>query len=398
MPRVKKNKVPEEEQKTTPPVSEIWEEMQKMKPATVKLDEVYLDPNNPRLEVLKGEPIPDEKLTEPSIQQWCLGQLKQSKKFGIQDLIESIRTSGFCTIDRVVLRPLDKDRYIVIEGNRRVAALQTLRDEHEKLRMPLPENILKGILEFEALVYKGERPDIAWIVQGFRHAPEAIKEWDDFAKAKFFAELEMKGRKPTEIARTFSVRPRADVSNLIRSYYGFQQAREDEDYGDRLIPSDHFGFFNEVIFPTPELRDKWLGWNNNERKFRNAENLNKFLSLIDRGKITISRETRDDLPKLLFQPNYADILERFEQEKGLSIQQCSGWIKVREPKPPLLPDISGILESLKRMKNEIDMLPLTPISGLGKTADEKEQKNQILTLLNELAEALKRQIKMLSVK
>jgi len=98
---------------------------------------------------------------------------------------------------------------------------------------------------------------------------------------------------------------------------------------------------------------------------------------------------------LLFQLNCADILERFEQEKGLTIRQCSGLIKLREPLP--LPDISGSLDSLRRIKNEIDRLLLTPISGLGKTSEEKEQKNQILTLLNEIVEAVKRQIKMLSV-
>ena len=71
---------------------------------------------------------------------------------------------------------------------------------------------------------------------------------------------------------------------------------------------------------------------------------------------------------------------------------------MREFKPSPLLDIPGILESLRRIKNEIDLLPLTPISGLGETSEGKEQKSQILTLLNEIVEAVKRQIKMLSVK
>jgi len=390
MPRVKKIQTQEEQK--TPSISEIWEALQKTKPEKVKLDQVYLDPNNPRLEVSKRELIPDKRLIEPGIQQGCLERLKD---FGVKDLVESIRTSGFCTIDRVVLRPLDKDKYIVVEGNRRVAALMTLRDEYYKRGIPVSENILNGILEFEALVYEGDRQDIAWIIQGFRHAPEAIMAWEDFPKAKFFAELEMKGRKATEIARTFSVKPRKRVSELIRSYYGFQQAKDDDDYGDQLIPDKHFSFFNQIIFPTPELRDKWLDWNDAEKRFRNAENLNEFLSWIVQGKITISTDTRDDLPKLLFQPEYRDILERFREKDN--IQDSHKEIVRREPKPAPSPDIPEILGNLKRMKNEIDMLPLTPISGLGKTSEEREQRSQILTLLNELVEALKRQIKMLIV-
>jgi len=394
MPRRKKSGSNEEGK--NPLVSEIWEEMQKMKPEKVRLDQVYLDPNNPRLEVLKREPIPDERVTEPGVQQGCLEHLKELKKSGIKDLVESIRTSGFCTIDRVVLKKLDKDKYIVVEGNRRVASLKILDEEHKKGRVTVPENILNGIQEFWALVYEGERPDIAWIVQGFRHAPEAIIDWEDFSKAKFFAELEKTGRTATEIAKMFNVRPRADVSNLIRSYNGFQQAKGDEDYGDQLIPSDHFGFFSKVIFPRIELRDKWLDWSSNKRKFRNTESLNKFSSWIVDGKITITPETRDYLPKLLFQPDYEDILERFEEEKGLTIQQCSGWIKAKEPKPVPSPDIPGIIVDLKRMKDKIDMLPLRPIKRLEKTSEEKEQKEQILTLLNEMVEALNDQITMLS--
>lgn len=387
-----RKKIGSNEEEKNPIVSEIWEEMQKMEPERVRLDQVYLDPNNPRLEVLKREPVPDERVTELGVQQGCLEHLKA---LGVKDLVGSIRTSGFCTIDRIVLKRLDKNNYIVVEGNRRVASLKILDEEHGKGRITISDDILKGIQEFESLVYKGERSDIAWIVQGFRHAPEAIKGWEDFSKAKFFAELEKTGRTATEIAKIFNVRPKADVSNLIRSYDGFQQAKGDEDYGDQIIPSNHFGFLSKVIFPKPELRDNWLGWNNTKRKFRKTENLNKFLSWIVDRKITITPETRDYLPKLLLQPDYEDILERFEEEKELTIRECIKWMKVKEPKLIPSPDIPGIIDDLKRMKDKIDMLPLRPIKILDKTPKEKEQKDQILSLLNELVEALNDQIKML---
>ena len=401
MPESKETQNPKEEDKMQV-VNEIWEEMQKMKPQKVKLHELYLDPNNPRLEILKREPVPNERLIELGIQQACSEQLR---KFGLNDLVESIKTSGFCTIDRVVLRRFDKDKYIVVEGNRRVAALKRLQEEHSKGRITLEENKLSGILEFEALIYEGDRQDIAWIVQGFRHAPEAIKEWEDFSKAKFFAELEGKGKSATEIAQFFSVRPRRQVSNLILSYQGFQQAKEDEDYGDQLDPDKHFSFFNQIIFGKVQKEElkKWLGWDNAERKFGNTENLNKFLSWIFLKKIDISPDTRDYIPQLLSNSEYADILEAFESEEGLDIHECRKWMDERKPKPT--PDITVILMSLMRIKGEIDALPLTPISRLGQlrpfqagiTEKEKEQKNQILTFLIEISEAIQRQIKMLGV-
>ncbi len=292
-----------------------------------------------------------------------------------------------------MLRPLNSV-YLVVEGNRRVAALKVLQGEHGKGRITIPESILSGILEFEALVYKGDRSDIAWIVQGFRHAPEAIKEWEDFSKAKFFSELERQGKKASDIAKTFIVRPKK-VSELIRSYYGFQQAKDDEDYGDLLDPLKHFSFLTLIIFARKELIE-WLGWDDTERNFGNAENLNKFLSWIFLRKIDISPTTRDYIPQLLFNSEYSDILDAFEREESLDIHECRIRIEERKPKPS--PDISGLLAILKRIKTEIDVLPLTLIKRLGKTSEENELKSQMLNLLRDLVEALKIQIDFLSKK
>jgi hypothetical protein len=79
---------------------------------------------------------------------------------------------------------------------------------------------------------------------------------------------------------------------------------------------------------------------------------------------------------------------------------------VDERKPKPTPDIPIILMSLRRIKGEIDALPLTPISRLGqwrpfqaeRMAKETEQKEQVLALLIEIDQAIQRQIKMLGVK
>ena len=390
MPESKETQNPQEEQEILV-INEIWEEMQKMTSQKVKLGQVYLDPNNPRLEVFKREPVPGDRTTESGVQQAALEYLRS---IGIRDLIESIRASGFCTIDRIVLKPLD-GKYMVVEGNRRIAALKVLQEEHNKGRITIPQNILEGLLEFEALVYKGERDDIAWIVQGFRHAPEAIKEWDDYSKAKFFSELERRGKKASDIAKMFNISPRSQVPELIRSYCGFQQATDNENYGGQLDPQGHFSFFTQIIFVKPELR-KWLSWDDTSREFNNLENLNKFLSWIFLKKIDISPTTRDYLPQLLSNPDYSDILDMFEREKGLNIHECRISIDDRKPKPT--PDISQLLLRLDRIKAEIDILPLTRIKKLGKTEKEIEQKNKIISLLRELKEAVEMQINFLSKK
>ena len=113
-------------------------------------------------------------------------------------------------------------------------------------------------------------------------------------------------------------------------------------------------------------------------------------------RFDISPTTRDYVPQLLLNSEYADILEAFEREESLDIHECRVRIEERKPKPS--PNISGLLAILRRIKVEIDILPLTPIKRLGKTTEEKELKTQVLNLLRDILEALKIQIDFLSKK
>lgn len=393
MPRRKKMKTLEGGQEIAA-VSGIWEELQKMEPKQVKIGQLYLDPNNPRLAIIKKEPMSVERVIEEGIQIRVLEDLKKHPRIGIADLLESIVANGFSTINRVVLKPLNEDKYVVVEGNRRVAALKILTKQQKNGYRTLPENILNGILEFEALVYTGDNPNIAWIVQGVGHTP-GVKQWERLPTAKFYADLEKKGINPQEIASMFGPKPR-EVTNLIRAYYGFRQAEEDEDYGSEIDPAEHLGFFDEIIFVKEQLKN-WVGWDERERKFRNTEVLKNYLRLIlartkdGRRVIDISPTTRKTLPKLVTEPKYSELFERL-LEGELTIHDCAKTTDAIEkgPKPPIT--IGEILEGLKATKEQISTLPIPDIKRLGRTEEEREQKREILNVMIELFETLKIQI------
>jgi len=372
---------------------EIWAELLNMEPITVKLEQVYLDPNNPRLETPGKERIRDDRITEKGVQESCLQEIR---KQGITDLTESIKTSGFWTVDRIVLRRLDSNKYVkyvVIEGNRRVAALQTLKESHENGKTTLESEIYKGIVEFEALLYKGKNRDIAWIIQGFRHTP-GIKSWERYPKAKFLADFEKESKKTLkEIGSIFGIKPAKEVTHLIRSYYAFEQAKSDEDYGD-MLNSNKFGHFDEIILEKDEIKE-WMGWDDKQRKFTKTNNLKKYLSWAipeDEGakpKIDISPTTRDVLPKLI-RPENKSLLEKFESGK-IDLRQCEAELLKEESKREVI-DIADIIEKLEEMKRTINTLPV-PQLQLAKTEDEKKQKNYLCKLLKELAGIITRQIK-----
>jgi hypothetical protein len=369
--------------------TEIWAELLNLTFIKPKLEQIYLDPNNPRLETPDKEKVNDARIPEKSIQEDCL---KKIRDLGITDLTESIKTSSFWTVDRIVLRSIGSDRYVVIEGNRRVAALKTLKESHDNGKITLATEIYKGTVEFEALLYKGKNRDIAWIIQGFRHTP-GIKSWERYPKAKFFSAFEKERKKtPKEIASIFGIKPTKEVAHLIRSYCAFQQAKSDKDYGD-VLESDKFGHFDEIILKKDELKD-WLEWNDTRRKFINTNNLNKYLSwaIPEEGmkpKIDISPTTREVLPKLI-QPNNKRLLEKFEKGQ-LDIEQCARELDKEEgEREPI--DVTDTIKMFEGMKKIINTLPV-PQLQMAKTKEEKKQKKDLCELLKELAEIITRQIK-----
>uniref|UniRef100_A0A7C3US71 ParB/Sulfiredoxin domain-containing protein n=1 Tax=candidate division WOR-3 bacterium TaxID=2052148 RepID=A0A7C3US71_UNCW3 len=373
----------------------VSEELANLKPIRVTLDQVFLDPNNPRLAAPGKEKVPDSRITEESVQNRCLEEMR--KIVGIDDLRESIKTSGFWTVDRVVLRELKPNQYVVVEGNRRIAALKTLKQSYENGTTPeLDSKILKGIEKFEALLYKGANPDIGWIIQGFRHTP-GIEPWKKYPTAKFLVEfVKTSGKSITEIALIFPSIGRSTIGLLIRSYYGFEQAKEDEDFGDRLDP-EKFGLFSEIIFKKPNLRD-WLEWDERTRRFKNEEGLKKFLSWTtsekkQKPKLTISPQTRDLLSELV-KPENKELFERFEREveevKPEDFDIGKYYKEIFKEKEKRLPiDIPEIIRNLKEMEKQISILPIAHVQ----LEATKEQRTEILKILERLMTFIQRQIK-----
>ncbi|MDP1854254.1 MAG: hypothetical protein Q8L26_08660 [Candidatus Omnitrophota bacterium] len=372
---------------------EAWAEMSNMGSQKVKLDQIFLDPNNPRIDKPGKEKIPDVRISELAIQQDCLQQLQ---KQGINDLMESMKTSGFWVVDRIVLRPFGTDQFVVVEGNRRVAALRTLQSAHTKGRINIPKDIYDGIIKIEALVYHGKNPEIAWIIQGFRHTP-GIKSWEKYPTARFLADFEKESKKDVrEIAAIFSGMGRSEVTLSLRSFYAFEQSRSDEDYGDRLDP-EKFGLFDEIIFKKPTLQI-WLGWNDKKRKFKNEKNLKKFLSWTTtiegkEPKLTVSKNTRDLLADLVIQEN-KKLLDDFEKEiekEDFDIEQFHEKIfREKERKEPI--DIVELIEYLKSTGKVINTLPIPQIK-LANTQLGKKQKEEIIKLIENLITILNVQLK-----
>jgi len=344
----------------------------------VHLDYVLLDPNNPRF--ARERTLPDERIAEDGVQQDCMEKMK---KYGIDDLKENIEKVGFLRVDKVVVRPIGLNKYVVVEGNRRIAALKSLKEEYEKGQLPeLPKDILGSILRFEVVVYKGEAKDIAWIIQGLRHI-SGVRDWPLFQKAELLMRLvrEKKIDLPTA-AVTLGIGPKI-AARLFRAYHGYSQAKSDEEYGSELQP-DHFSYFDGAIFARTALQD-WLDWDEKSKKFKNSENLKKFLSWMFKEakegepKITGAMQLRDIIaPAMVY---HSDLFKKFESDETMTANDLNYEIGKRAPINP-----EEWLLKLTELKDSLSSLPTRKIAG---------KKAEFIQVLKEIIESAKWHLKAL---
>lgn len=150
----------------------------------ISVDWLKLDRENPRLVGISA------RTTDESI----VAQLYRGEELG--ELLQSISANGYLDIEPLIvwLDPADQ-KFTVLEGNRRLAALRLFREpalvdniaKNERIKIGVPE-ISKAVEASlaEVSVYRVPDRDAARSFIGFKHINGAAK-WESYAKAKFAA-------------------------------------------------------------------------------------------------------------------------------------------------------------------------------------------------------------------
>ena len=151
----------------------------------ISVDWLKLDRENPRLVGISA------RTTEESV----IAQLYRGEELG--ELLQSISANGYLDIEPLIvwLDPADQ-KFTVLEGNRRLAAIRLFREpalvdaiaKNERLKIGIPEisKAMQASLA-EVSVYRVLDRDAARSFIGFKHINGAAK-WESYAKAKFAAE------------------------------------------------------------------------------------------------------------------------------------------------------------------------------------------------------------------
>ena len=208
----------------------------------VSIEQLQLDRLNPRL-VGQTENATDEEI---------IARLYRSAEIG--ELLQSMSANGYLDIEPLVgMRASHDNKFTVLEGNRRLAALRLLCDpdlvkrinSSEKLKIKIPpvNRSLRRTFKQASVYLVSSREDARSFI-GFKHINGPAK-WDAYAKARFAAQWYRTGRSEgiglKEIATAIGDRQRT-IKRMVYAIYVLDQAANEElfDIEDRQAKKLNF--------------------------------------------------------------------------------------------------------------------------------------------------------------
>lgn len=195
--------------------------------------DLLFDSHNPRLvELLEDGSADQENLL---LMLW--------ENMAIDELVMSISASGYFPYEPLIAIR-EEGNGIVIEGNRRLAALKLLLDPNLRKKVGatgIPRLKAAAIYELKKIPVVWTKRTEAWNYIGFKHVNGPVK-WDSYSKAKYIAEVHNDfGISLTEIAEQIGDKHRI-VQRLYRALMVIDQAERTGAYHRSRRYKSHFSF------------------------------------------------------------------------------------------------------------------------------------------------------------
>ena len=210
----------------------------KGKHTVIELSKLRFDPKNPRL------PSRLNSASEEDILDWML------KDTGILELMQSIGEQGYFDGEPLLVVEGANEGYLVVEGNRRLAALKLL---HQPSLADFKRVAVANIASEETTIKPDRIPCVIYPARkdvldylGFRHVT-GIKSWSPLAKARYVRDLATKYDDVPEaqiyrlLAR--SIGSRSDyVRRMLVGLKLYEIIAEDDYYGIRGLDEASISF------------------------------------------------------------------------------------------------------------------------------------------------------------
>lgn len=250
---------------------------------------LLLDPQNLRLLERTGsnDSLSLELFGQITVQQKLYDIIKDDPRFDIRALAESIANNGFLKHERLIVARFDGNKFLVLEGNRRLTAVRSLFEKHGPRLEGLSSYVRDTLVTLPCFILEGSAIDgdaerlkkyrrAAEIYIGMRHLMGA-KNWEPASRYEFQSRLIQEegwsvsdiairfGRKTSEVIRDFQ-------AHLL--YQGFLKFEKKMGVSHSLT----YNSFSEAARASA-IRE-WLGWDKEEGKFTAKENQDIFFKYL----------------------------------------------------------------------------------------------------------------------
>lgn len=333
----------------------------------VSLRNLYLDPNNFRL---IHEPsqvnVTDEKVKDKDVMNRTYRLLLGDKNQNILDLIESFRANGYLPVDQIQVRELEGDGYVVVEGNRRVAALKFLSNEYNQKSIDL------GVLDKDifnrvpVVIYENPSEVHHLTLMALKHI-SGNRKWGEWNQAKLLEIMILKHKLSEEDVCGRIGISKMELRTNIRAL-GLANQYQASDYGDQFSES-MFPIFREAIRST--VLKKWLGWDELTNTASNMDNKELFFSWLSRESMEedsdFSRRgyecqepaifTRDDVRILSKIIPDTVALEHFIKNRNLSEAYRASDLVFKEKIDDTISSVVSAIDVLSKLVINPEQLP-----------------------------------------
>lgn len=258
----------------------------------VALKHLYLDPNNYRfIDASEYTKVERRNLFDDKIQKRTTSLILGDNQENVKDLIDSFRKNNWLPVDQVQAQKIADDRYLVVEGNRRVATLKFLEQQYRERSIDLG-NLDPTIFDnVPVVIYPDADEAHHLIVMGLKHI-SGPKKWPTINQAQLIKTLHEKhAMAPEDICKSLGISRRE--FNLTQRTLVIVDLYKKSEYGEQFT-SNQYNVFREVV-NMPALRD-WIEWDESKWAVRNVKQLNRLFPLVSTVIVSDTDENADNEP------------------------------------------------------------------------------------------------------
>lgn len=277
--------------------SESFKETPRTTKLSRNLKNLYLDPNNYRFVDNENHRfVGEDNLLDTQVQKRTRTFIEGRGQENIRDLLASFKANGFLDVDIIQVREIGDNRYLVLEGNRRVTALKVLQEAFENgFEIGKLDPAIFRSVPFE--IHSKEENEKHLIVMGLKHI-SGNKKWSTFNQSKLLFDFlkpyqdssrEEYINKENELVNSLGI-TKHRLRSMLR-VYNLIQCYKMSDYSEQFS-TDMVGIFEEIM-KKPVIKN-WLGWNDAGYSANNSINLERLFSWISKTEVYAEPEENED--------------------------------------------------------------------------------------------------------